>query len=568
MKIWFSIAVAVTCLWTQVVDAQPKSTGIARFDAAVQRGAAYLRAQAKPDMEAGRLVLAAYALFKSGEPKESPIVQAALKTVTDSVSTGSFHPHNAYDHLYEAGLYCMFLADVDPVQYKPQMQIIADYVASVQRPDGSWSDTSQAPGDISMCQYAVLALWAANRAKCTVSPEALDRTVIYHLNNRNQDGGYTYRPGTSIGTTGANSSRNMTMAAISSLGVTRLLFYGPQNLVEEKPAETKFGVLEKDEDRTAADVALAFPDYRPQNSKGTITAGIDRSIAFEIANFNPVNINANFPIYFYYSAERALSVSEIDKVRGVDWYVTYGDGLLTLQAQDGSFTETHSGPVVGTSFALLYYMRSTKQIFDKTYGKGSQQGNRGNPFGNKNKDKPPTELDLLIADLEKVDFKDLDESQANFADELVRSVISIDDPQTLVGQEEKLRKLVQHPNWQVRQACCWALGRTGDFRLIPMMLEMLRDPSIDVNVEAIQALRYISRKPNGFGESLDPLKGLENPTPEQKLEVANTWRQKTLKAWSEWYNSIRPHEEKDTFEELLLAVPINTKDALPAGLSR
>ncbi len=442
------------------------------------------------------------------------------------------------------------------------MQKIADYVVSVQRADGSWTDPAGMTGDISMCQYAVLALWAANRAKCTVSPEALDRTVNYHLSNRNPDGGFTYRPGSNIGTTGANSSRNMTMAALSSLGVTRLLFYGPQKLVEEKPVEKKFGFLEKDEDRTAADVALAFPDYKPQNSKGTITGGIDRSLAYEEANFNPVNANPNFPVYFYYSAERALSVSEIEKVKGVDWYVTYGDGLLTLQGQDGSFNETHSGPIVGTSFALLYYMRSTKQIFDKTYGKGSQQGDRGNPFGKKKSDKPPGELDVLLGELENMPI-DLDETPPDFANELVRSVIAIDDWSTLVGQEEKLRKLVQHPNWQVRQACCWALGRTGDFRLIPMMLDMLRDPSIDVNVEAIQALRYISRKPNGFGETLDPLKGLENPTPEQKLEVANAWRQKTLKAWSEWYNSIRPHEEKDTFEELLLSVPINTKEVQP-----
>ncbi len=73
-------------------------------------------------MEAGRLVLAAYALFKSGEPRESAIIQAALKVVEETVSGGSFHPHNGYDHLYEAGLYCMFMADVDPVKYKPHAE--------------------------------------------------------------------------------------------------------------------------------------------------------------------------------------------------------------------------------------------------------------------------------------------------------------------------------------------------------------------------------------------------------------------------------------------------------------
>lgn len=546
-------------LLPQFAAAQPKTTGVPRFDAAVQRGAAYLKANVLLDGDPSRVVLAAYALFKSGEPVESQMIQQALTHIKSTVESGTFHPHLAYDHLYESGLYCMFLADVDPVLYQPQIQIIADYVASVQRPNGSWADAPNQAGDISMCQYAVLALWAANRAKCNVSPEALDRTVNFHMAHRSPGGGWSYRPEIP----GQPTTRNMTMAGISTLGVTRLLFFGPENLNKPKEAETKFGVLEKEVEDPDKKEFRGFPDYRPQNGKAALNAGIDQAIAYEVANFNPVNSHQLFPIYFYYSAERALSVAEIDKIKGLDWYVAYGDGLLTLQAQDGSFKEPHVGPIIGTSFALLYYMRSTKGILDKVYGAGSQQGNRGNPFGDKSKQKPPTELDLLIADMEKVPFDQMDEAPADFADELVRSVISIDDPKTLVGEEEKLRKLILHPNWKVRQACCWALGRTGEFKLIPMMLDMLRDPSIDVNVEAIQALRYISRKPTGFGETLDPLKGLENPSEEDKLRVANEWRQKTLKAWSEWYNSVRPHEEKDTFDELLLAVPISTKGVQP-----
>ena len=47
-----------------------------------------------------------------------------------------------------------------------------------------------------------------------------------------------------------------------------------------------------------------------------------------------------------------------------------------------------------------------------------------------------------------------------------------------------------------------------DFELIPLMLKGLRDPNVDVNLQALDALRYISRKPNGFGISDEPFEGV------------------------------------------------------------
>lgn len=56
------------------------------------------------------------------------------------------------------------------------------------------------------------------------------------------------------------------MAVVSSLGVTRLLFYGPEKQMEKKlPEEKRFGVLEKTEEPSEAGL-VAFPDYKPQNT--------------------------------------------------------------------------------------------------------------------------------------------------------------------------------------------------------------------------------------------------------------------------------------------------------------
>ncbi len=555
--------IGLLCFNAPIAIGEKKSSGIPRFDAAVDRGAAFLKSKVDPATTApGPLVLSAYALFKASEPLESPIVQAGLKAVLESVGPNGFHPHNAYDHLYEAGLYAMFLADVNQDLYKPQIQQIANYVVSVQRSDGSWADTPAAAADVSMCQYAVLAIWAAQRAQCQVSPVALDRVSSWLLSHRNADGGWTYRPEIGTGTTGPNSSRNMTMASISTLGVTRLLFYGPQKLEKkDKPKEElAFGVLAKVEEETAKGM-VAFPDYKPQNSFSTLTAGIERALGYEAAQFNPVNINANFPIYFYYSAERALAVSETEKVAGQEWFTTYGDGLLSLQRQDGAWNETHSGDVIGTSFALLYYMKSTDQILKKMYGLGQQLAARGNPFGDTKK-KEPTELDRLIADIANIDFDQLDETPVEVADEIVRSVLSIDDPEKLVGQEDQLKSLMKHPNDKVRSAAVWALGRTADFKLVPLMLDGIRDNSVDVNIEAIQALRFIARKPQGFGETLAPFASLGSDdqitkaSPEERLRLATPWREKALKDWSNWYFSVRPFEDRGGLDELQLAVPL------------
>lgn len=367
----------------------------------------------------------------------------------------------------------------------------------------------------------------------------------------------------------------MTMAATSSLGVTRLLFYGPQKMEKEKgkkdPKHKKFDLLEAVEDPLESSLA-SFPDYKPQNSLGQLTAEIERAIGYEVSNFNPVNVHKDFPIYFYYSAERALSVAEITEIGGKDWFTAYGEGLLTLQNETGAWNETFTSEIVGTSFAILFYMRSTKQIFDKQYGLGIQQGKKGNPFGDKAITREPTELDLLISDMENMDTT-VDESPIDVADEIVRSVTSIDDPEKLIGQEEKLKSLMKHPNADVRKSVVWALGRTGDFKLVPLMLDGIRDPSVDVNIEAIQALRFISRKPHGFGESLAPFASLgdeeqiKNAPAEERLRLATPWREKALKDWSTWYFRIRPHEEQDSFDQLLLAVPTanSEKPATPAS---
>ncbi len=538
-------------------SADVKSTANPRFDAAVAKGLSFLRARvASVEPHGGEHVLAAYAMFKCGVPADDPFVVSAVQAVLGRTNRSAYQPVSAYDHIYGAGVDAMFLADLDPEQYRPSLQMISDYIQSVQRSDGSWSDGPTKPGDVSMSQYGVLGLWAAQRAGCNVSPQAFDRAADFFLRKGNADGGWAYRPGTNAGPGGGGSTHNMTIAGAGTLSVVRLVLHGPK-FAQKKSSDNqkKFGLLEKvDLMDDAEELGAAYPDYRAQSGAGPMDQRVDRAFAWNLANFTPVS-RVEHNMYFYYCIERAAALNDMGNINGQDWYTVYGEGLLTLQAEDGSFP-THSGAVSGTSLALLFYMRSTGQIISKLIGLGLQKGNKGNPFGDKEKEKEPTALDHLLESMENIDFSDPElAASVDIADEVVRSVTSIKDPEELIGQVDRLKKLVNHPSAEVRQPVIWALGRTGDFSLVPFILKGLRDPNVDVNVEAEMALRYIARKPNGFGISDNPLAGAETASGDDRLRIVNQWRDRAFKSWSTWYFERRPFEDRDGFDELEALVP-------------
>lgn len=527
--------------------AKLKSTKVPRYDAAVAKAVGHLQSL-KIEKEAD-FALAAYALLKAGVDQEDKMVASGIEAAKERSSNGSYRGLG-YDHIYMSGVDAMLLADSDEDAHFDHLQKIATYVQSAQRSDGSWSDTGpRSPGDVSMTQYGVLALWAAKRAGCNVAASSLDNAAAWLVNTGNQDGGWGYRPGTKEGPGKGSSTSNMTMAAAGSVAVARTLLHGPKGGKKKKDkAPPKFGVLEvvESEAAKAAASGKAFPEYTARMNAGSMDSRVDRAFGWN-GRFSPPVSRAEHKIYFYYALERAAALADLPE----GWFTTYGDGLLSLQGKDGAFN-TFSGPANGTSLAILYFMRSTQQIIDKQYGTGVQAGGRGldGLFGAKDKKKKELgPLDELLGELEKADLSQLDNM-----DEIVEKV-QYGSKEELIGQVDKLKLLLKSPEAAHRQTAYFALGRTGDFDLIPEVLQGLRDRNLDVNVEALRALRYISRKPNGFGVSDDPLAGPAFNSEEQKLVRANNWRSKAYRAWADWYRRVRPYEEGGGLDELELLGP-------------
>lgn len=542
------IAVYFACLFFMPLatraNAEIKSTSVPRYDAAVAKAIAYLKGLPDEKIQERDRSLVAYALLKAGVPQSDPLLASGIALAKQRAMTnfGPYHP------TYTAAVDAMLLADSDPEAFLPQVQAIANRIQSFQCPDGSWSDVADGKsgnGDVSLVQYCVLALWAAQRIGGNVNPIVLDRAGDYLVKNTNSDGGWRYRPGTNTGPEGGRSSHNMTLAGVGTTSICRLLLY---NIKPTKaPPPKKFGVLEVAEDLTQNDEG-AFGGFKPTTPKGQMDKAIDRGMQWNRVHFEPVP-RTEFQLYFYYTLERAAALVELDG----NWFTTYGDALLTLQQKDGHFSShsTASGPAVGTSFAILYFMKSTQQIL-KQYGGGIQVGGKDptSLFGSKDKKKKELgPLDELLGELENVDFGELDNM-----DEIVEKV-QYGSKEELIGQVDKLKILLKSPEAEHRRTAYFALGRTGNFDLIPDVLKGLRDPNLDVNVEALRALRYIARKPNGLGLPTDPLAGQAVSSEEQKIVRANNWRTKAYRAWGDWYRKVRPYEEGGGLDEIELLGP-------------
>lgn len=538
------IAVAAMVVSSACAPAALKSTKVPRFDAAVAKAVNYLIQNESKVSERDK-VLVAYALLKAGVPQSNKLLAEGIELAKTRAQAKRY---SGYDHIYEAGVDAMLLADADEEAHTPHLQAIADYVQSVQRADGSWSDTPQAAPDVSMSQYGVLALWSAQRAKAQVAPAAVDNAASFFSRRGNSDGGWGYRPGTTKGPGMGASTHNMTVAAAGSVAVARTLLHGPKRKKGDVKKKTvKFGVLEKVEtpSEKAAEQGVAFPGYSPRNSAAALDGVVTRGLNWNQTRFQPVS-RAEHKIYYYYALERASALADLPD----GWFETYGDGLLSLQGSDGSF-KTYSGFNVGTSFAILYFMRSTQQILDKQYGSGVMSGGRdpSELFGAKKKKKELQGLDVLLDEIEKNSEKLEQLDKMINAEEIVESV-QFGNKEDLIGKVDTLKKLLKSRNPDNRRAAYFALGRTGDFSLIPEMMKGLRDPNVDVNVEAVQALRYISRKPNGFRLPLTPLAGAETASDERKVEVANAWRTKAYETWMTWYRDVRPYDESGGLDEL------------------
>ena len=197
----------------------------ARIQQAIARGAGFIKTKIR-DRNHAEKSLSFVALFKAGETAESPLMQEAAAHVLSKFKDGAYFP--SADEMYEAGVDATLLADLDGEKYRPQLQIIADYISSNQSSEGHWNylpprrSADRMGGDVSVTHYACLGLWAAARAGIKVDPQVWVRVLNWMNTSHNADGGYAYNPGQSLGRFGPDSTLNMSVNGVGIMCIAML----------------------------------------------------------------------------------------------------------------------------------------------------------------------------------------------------------------------------------------------------------------------------------------------------------------------------------------------------------
>ena len=557
MKYIRHFAVLGLLLTSSPVFSAVPTTGVPAYDASIRSAIGYLKQEilnSQSTIHGGYLSFTAYALLQAGEPVTSAPVQKAIDEVRKRITSEGYRPDNQEHHIYDAGVDAMLLAEAGGDSYYAELKAISDYIIAQQGADGSWDYPKRTVGDTSMAQYGALGLWAATRGSVDVPKEVWDKLAVWHLRTQQADGGFMYHPGVSVAASvgGSQPTLNMTAGATGTLAICRMHLY-PEFVPGEKYEGDKgpkkaFGLLEAklpDDDPS---------NYKPQASLTAINTSIGRGLGWLAGRYQPVSDLVN-KIYFCYALERTCAMNRITNLGGnIDWYRRSGDTLVKLQKPDGSWDAfVKHAP---TAFAILFYLRPTEKAVAAQYGGGLLAGGRGLPSdlagadisanGIKEKRKIEGPLDELLTELSGLNPDSLADAQAAIVEK-----VQLGSREELLGELDRIRSLITHPNPELRRTAVWALGRSGDLKDANLLINALNDFNVDVLVETYNSLSYLSRKIDGVGMSQNPFEQLgEEPTQAEKDAALAAWKKEAIARWSAWYLRIRPYADRNDIFEL------------------
>lgn len=552
------------------------------IETAIQHGADSLLASAaewnKDDADQGARVLCALALVKAHVSVETAAITDSVQSILARCSVEDGYKASEH-HYYGAGVDATLLVEVgekrnQPALYQAQLQMIANYIMAGQLENGGWDypegHAGSYLGDTSVTQYSMLGLWAATRAGVEVPNSVFERCIGWHFSTQLAEGAFIYCPGTTIGNEQGGPSLNMTAAAIGSILIAARHLYPNQ-------AERLFEDTVRDEDvQQPEDDSLANAhleqvdlDAPPMGETATdpeagipisqIQQSVQRAAGWLGPRFVNYNQSTSHSAYYYYSVERAGSLAKISHIGSYDWYQYCADYLLSVQAADGSWSVSGFPKHQDSAFIILFLALSTGQIVGTPEvpdpaGAGLLQGGRGLPDDLNEVQMqdgrvtvppnlgPTSDLLTALANIGDANIEDVQEA-------IVRDVV-VGDREQWIARKDELAELAVHPNAEVRRTAIWALGRTGDMSLAKLLITALEDRDVGVNIEANNALCWLSRRPNGFGLSVDPLGGLPSDAGQEQIEaVMAAWRSDAVQQWGTWYLRHRPFADRgDEFE--------------------
>ncbi len=475
--------------------------------------------------------LIALAMIKGNMPKDHPRVEAAVKACQQAAK--EIREKHTQDVIYDLGIAIIFLCELDPEQYRTEIQTLMQVLMDWQKPFGGWGylqGSHVKTGDTSMTQYAVLSLWTADRSGAfPVVPDRAAKVTNWLIRTQDVSGGWGYQgkdPGTYQRVSQLDVQHSLSAAGVGSVYVLADLL----RLAQSSKVRRNTGL------------PPALRAIRKENkvpSKGPVTSDVEVDRLKNAMRGGDQWFTTNYQMdaepwtyYYMYAFERYQSFRELvtgNEEAEPKWYNDGVEHLKSKQSAAGSW-DSDGGPTIDTCFGILFLTRGTKKSIQRAEAyNGRLRGGRGLPTntakvaigedGQIVKTPFQGKAESLLAILEAGGDDELDLASQEIMIQLSRN--SAERERQLI----RLRRLLTDDDFAVRLAAVKALHSTRDLDNVPALIYALGDPDPRVIRKARDSLRLLSRKISGFGLPDEPSDGA-------KLDAISRWK--------DWYLTIRP----------------------------
>lgn len=503
--------------------------------AMVDKGIAYLE---KADFKgvtgeyAGGRMLVGYTVYKVTGDKDHPLVKQGLDDAVRCAADSQNRAEGIHKIVYDAAVAAIFMCDIDPAHYRPQLVQIRDFFRYAQKKHGGFGYLNAGEGDTSQTQYAMLAMWAMAKNDVAVPDDMIESCLRYMLLTQDPNGGWGYQA--KVSTNGQLVAQENVTKSLATAGICATLIgadlvgvLGKRVLVEDDPdipkAFVRIDLAEKEREK-AKSSSFKLDDVRPT---------IDRSVAWQKGNAYQGSGVKNWYYYYRYSEERYESFLEVLNGKGKDkspaWYNAGVTELKKFQEQDGAWGRTQNDfcpPEVCTAFSILYLIRSTQKTIAKL-NEGFTIGGYGLPkntasikrVGDKIVSEETASVEGLLEMMEKTGTENVEVGL------LPENLTLSKNPSERKAQVTRLSRLLRSEDWKSRRIAAKLLGRCEDINQVPELIYALTDDDPMVPMIAEESLRLLTRKLTIRHLDVEPKK-------EQKEAATQYWRK--------WYVSMRP----------------------------
>ncbi len=527
------LVVACACSGANLASAQDYSPEHPKVRAMVAKGVEYLSNIQRPmeSNDGGTEILIGYTLFKATGQLEHPKVTSGLSIAVDMArSLADYQARGDSKIVYAASVAAVFMADVDSVKYRPELELVLRWLLYVQKDHGGFGYLTNPHGDTSQVQYAMLALWTLHNVGLEVPMTAVERTVKYLEATVDPSGGWGYE---GIISSGRPVAQERVSKSLATAGAGALLI--------ACDVLGFFGKLEAANDADGVPEAFVQVNARvvelPKSTGGAMRLNDVEPLIEEAEKYHQQNgftkTGLNFYYYWRYAEERYESFREIQagkREKSPDWFNQGVTELAKLQGADGRWPQSSipdfNPDDICTCFAVLYLVRSTQATIKKM-DEGIAFGGYGLPtdvatakmLGNRIVSTAEASVEDMLKMLEE------DGASAALGGLVPENLQLAKDPVERAAQLSRLSRLLVSGDYMPRRIAAKLLGRSEDLNRVPELIYALSDEDPYVPQYAEESLRLLSRKLS------------QPPLP---VEPDLGQRKAAMEFWKQWYLGLRP----------------------------